>query len=150
MESRLPFGTRMSWRKVTSVQDTAARDQGDPSASPISGERFPISLYECDANGSRNVVQAERVGRDRPGPILMNVKSPDPDRLRASRSYVLGGLGLNPAISIPRCASGFFINVFQTNPVRAFSAITIVMPVSIPTTSVSYQPVSGLNASTNP
>ncbi len=42
------------------------------------------------------------------------------------------------------------MNVFQTNPVRAFSAITMVIPVSIPITSVSYQSVSGLKASTNP
>src|SRR5208282_3572704 len=45
-------------------------------------------------------------------------------------------------------ASGFFINVFQTKPVRWFSAINIMMPKSIPITSVSYQPESGLNAST--
>jgi hypothetical protein len=41
----------------------------------------------------------------------------------------------NPARSMPRRASGFFMNVSQTNPERAFSAITIVIPVSIPTTS---------------
>ena len=45
---------------------------------------------------------------------------------------------------MPRFASGFFINVSQTNPVRAFSAISIVIPVSIPTTSVSYQFFSGI------
>ena len=42
------------------------------------------------------------------------------------------------------------MNVSQTNPVRAFSAMTMVIPVSIPITSWSYQLVSGLNASTNP
>src|SRR5271155_4128603 len=45
-------------------------------------------------------------------------------------------------------ASGFFMNVFQTKALRWFSAINIMTPKSIPITSVSYQPVSGLNAST--
>ena len=40
------------------------------------------------------------------------------------------------------------MNVFHTKPLRWFSAISIIMPKSIPITSVSYQPVSGLNAST--
>jgi hypothetical protein len=47
---------------------------------------------------------------------------------------------LKPAVSMPRWASGFFMNVSHTNPERAFSAITIVMPVSMPTTSVAYCP----------
>jgi len=64
--------------------------------------------------------------------------------------YVFFSYFLKPAVSMPRCASGFFMNVSHTNPVRAFSAISIVMPVSMPTTSVSYQLVRGLNASTNP
>src|SRR5260370_3376288 len=58
--------------------------------------------------------------------------------------------GLNPARAMPRLASGFFMNVFQTKDVRAFSIITIVIPTSIPTTSTSYHSVSGLNASTKP
>src|SRR5882762_8822672 len=40
------------------------------------------------------------------------------------------------------------MNVFQTKPVRWFSAISVMMPKSIPSTSVSYQPERGLNAST--
>ena len=40
------------------------------------------------------------------------------------------------------------MNVFQTKPVRWFSAISIMMPKSIPITSASYQPERGLNAST--
>ena len=65
---------------------------------------------------------------------------------------VAGGAsyGLKPAFSMPRWASGFFMNVSQTNPERAFSAMSMVMPVSMPMTSVSYQSVSGLNASTKP
>jgi hypothetical protein len=55
-----------------------------------------------------------------------------------------------PARSRPRRASALFMNVFHTKPVRRFSAINIVMPVSIAITSVSYQPVRGLNAFTNP
>ena len=51
---------------------------------------------------------------------------------------------------MPRFASGFFMKVSQTNPVRAFSAISMVIPVSIPITSVSYQLFNGLNAFTNP
>ena len=42
------------------------------------------------------------------------------------------------------------MKVSHTKPERAFSAISIVIPVSIPTTSLSYQFVSGLNASTKP
>src|ERR1700722_4239389 len=51
---------------------------------------------------------------------------------------------------MPRFASGFFMNVFQMKPVRRFSAISMVIPVSIPTTSGSDHFFSGLNASTNP
>src|SRR5579859_533383 len=58
--------------------------------------------------------------------------------------------GWKPAISMPRFASGFFMNVSHTNPVRTFSAINIVIPVSMPRTSVSYQFVNGLKASMNP
>src|SRR5579863_6626840 len=57
---------------------------------------------------------------------------------------------LKPARCMPRWAASFFIKVSQTNPVRTFSAISNVMPVSIPITSVSYHLVSGLNAFTNP
>src|SRR5882762_1872904 len=57
---------------------------------------------------------------------------------------------LNPARSMPRLASSLFMNVFQTNPVRTFSAINSVIPVSIPITSLSYQFFSGLNAFTKP
>src|SRR5574340_511456 len=42
------------------------------------------------------------------------------------------------------------MNVSHTNPDRAFSAMIMVIPVSIPITSLSYQFVSGLSASTNP
>ena len=55
-----------------------------------------------------------------------------------------------PARSRPRRASALFMNVFHTKPLRRFSAINIVMPVSRAITSVSYQPVRGLNAFTNP
>ena len=55
-----------------------------------------------------------------------------------------------PARSMPRLASGFFMNISQTNPLRAFSAMTMVIPVSIPITSVSYHFLSGLNAFTKP
>ena len=42
------------------------------------------------------------------------------------------------------------MNVSQTNPLRRFSAMIIVIPVSIPITSLSYQFFSGLKAFTNP
>ena len=61
-----------------------------------------------------------------------------------------GSYGLNPARVMPRTASGFFMNVSQTKPVRAFSAMSMVMPVSMPITSVSNQFLAGLNAFTNP
>src|SRR5215467_14540735 len=57
---------------------------------------------------------------------------------------------LNPARSIPVLASGFFMNVSQTKLVRAFSAISIVIPVSIPTTSWSNQFFRGLKAFVKP
>src|ERR1017187_6502909 len=40
------------------------------------------------------------------------------------------------------------MNVFQTKPVRWFSAMSIMMPKSIPITSGLYHPERGLNAST--
>ena len=66
----------------------------------------------------------------------------DVSRLRA--------VAWNPARSMPRVASGFFINVSHTKPVRRFSAISIVIPASMPMTYGSYHFFSGLNASTNP
>src|SRR5579871_5363042 len=51
---------------------------------------------------------------------------------------------------MPRRASRFFMKVSHTKPVRAFSAISIVIPVSIPTTSGSYHFFNGFNALTNP
>src|SRR5437660_9814538 len=42
------------------------------------------------------------------------------------------------------------MKVFQTKPLLWFSAISMVMPRSMPSTSASYQPVRGLKASTNP
>src|SRR5208282_2311688 len=57
---------------------------------------------------------------------------------------------LNPARSIPRRVSSFFINVSHTKPLRKFSAIKSEIPTSIPITSGSYQFVTGLNASTKP
>src|SRR5262249_52008218 len=62
----------------------------------------------------------------------------------------VGRYAVKPARCIPRRASAFFMNVFQTKPVRAFSAITRVMPVSIPITKGSYHFVIGLNAFTKP
>src|SRR5579864_1329437 len=56
----------------------------------------------------------------------------------------------SPARCIPRCASAVFMKVLQTNPVRRFSAISSVIPVSMPITSVSYQLVRGLKAFTKP
>ena len=49
-----------------------------------------------------------------------------------------------------RGASGFRMNQRQTFPVRAFSALSRIIPTLIPMTSVSTQPVLGLKASTNP
>src|ERR1700685_241801 len=56
----------------------------------------------------------------------------------------------NPARCMPRCASAVFINVSQTKPVRRFSAMSMVIPVSMPITSWSYQLLSRLKAFTNP
>ena len=42
------------------------------------------------------------------------------------------------------------MKVFQTNPVLAFSAINMVIPVSIPMTSVVVPILQGLKALTNP
>src|ERR1700757_5433724 len=51
---------------------------------------------------------------------------------------------------MPRWASGLFINVSHTNPVRRFSAISKMIPVSMPITSESYQFFNGLKALMNP
>lgn len=42
------------------------------------------------------------------------------------------------------------MNVFQTKPERAFSAMSNVMPVFIETNVGETQPVAGLNASVKP
>src|SRR5260370_15716797 len=55
-----------------------------------------------------------------------------------------------PARVIPRLASSFFMKYCHTKPVRAFSAISSVMPASIPRTSWSYHFVIALNASPKP
>jgi len=54
----------------------------------------------------------------------------------------------NPARAIPFFAASFFMNCSQTKPVRAFSAISSVIPRSIPITSGLYQFFSGLRTST--
>src|SRR5690349_15586619 len=75
---------------------------------------------------------------------------PAAQRGRTAACVPAAGAGLKPARCIPRCTSGFFIKMFHTKPVRAFSAISMVMPVSMPITSGSYQSFSGLKAFTNP
>ena len=42
------------------------------------------------------------------------------------------------------------MNQRQTRPLRKFSALKSVMPTLMPMTSVSVQPLLGLNASVNP
>lgn len=42
------------------------------------------------------------------------------------------------------------MKAFHTNPLRKFSAISNVMPVSMAITSGSIQPVAGLKALTKP
>lgn len=56
----------------------------------------------------------------------------------------------SPTAANAFCASGLLMNVFQTKLLRWFSAINMVIPASIPMTSGSYHPLSGLKASTNP
>ena len=73
-----------------------------------------------------------------------------PNRLDNLDNKVSVQYGRNPARSIPRRASGLFMNVFQTNPVLAFSAISMVIPVSIPIKLLSYQFLRGLNEFTKP
>ena len=46
--------------------------------------------------------------------------------------------------------SGFCIKVFHTKPVRRFSAIRRLMPMSMPRTSESYQERLGWKASQGP
>src|ERR1051326_8463909 len=77
-----------------------------------------------------------------------------PDRFQSarkeSRLRFEDHSAVKPARSKPRWASGFRMKVSHTKPVRTFSAMSMVIPVSMPITSVSYQFVSGLNAFTNP
>ena len=42
------------------------------------------------------------------------------------------------------------MNQRQTLPLRMFSALSRMIPTLMPITSVSVQPICGLNASTNP
>src|ERR1700722_8761081 len=53
----------------------------------------------------------------------------------------------SPAKSIARWTSGFFINHFHTNPLRRFSALSSVIPTSMPITLGATHPLLGLNAS---
>ena len=57
---------------------------------------------------------------------------------------------VKPARCMPRRVSALLMNVFHTRPVRTFSAITRLMPVSMPMTKSSRHFVSGLKAFTNP
>src|ERR1035437_4511196 len=52
-----------------------------------------------------------------------------------------------PARSMARRTSGFFMNHFHTNPVRRFSALSRVIPTSMPITSGETHPLLGLKAS---
>ena len=54
------------------------------------------------------------------------------------------------AFSMARRISGLDMKCCQTKPVRAFSAMTMVIPESMPMTSGLAQLVNGLKASTKP
>ena len=56
----------------------------------------------------------------------------------------------SPTADIPCFASRVDITASHTEPVRAFSAISSMIPRSIPRTHWLYHPVCGLNASTKP
>ena len=56
----------------------------------------------------------------------------------------------SPTFCIARGICRFCMNQRQTFPVRMFSALNRIIPTLIPITSVSTQPVFGLNASTKP
>ena len=63
-----------------------------------------------------------------------------------------GELGCNvrPIRSIASQIAAFRMNQFHTLPVARFSALSSVMPTSMPITSGLTQPVFGLKASVNP
>src|SRR5438046_2887387 len=91
-----------------------------------------------------------------PCPSQQNCHLPPPPAGAALYSEVVAVAGssdetvLNPTAFSARPTSGADMNVFQTNPLRQFSAINTVGPTSIPMTSGLYQLFAGLKASTKP
>ena len=72
------------------------------------------------------------------------------DSASAELAVPLLPIAIKPARSIPRRAFGVLHKDVPDKYLRKFSAISIVIPVSSPMASGSYQPLSGLNALTNP
>ena len=115
------------------------RDSARPNAAP--GTRIHenyrgfISLH-CD--GSRSFA-ARRVCHT---PFRQSKVS------RPACGIQVFGFAWNPANSRPFTTSGFFANCSQTKLLRAFSAMTIVIPASMPSMSGLFQLFDGLKAST--
>jgi hypothetical protein len=142
-------GTTLDRVSLMSFRHLMQAEEGCPGSNFVYLSYDPMHrrrglLFASEVRGSP-FLSSDRIGRDeaatpRTGAHGWNCSGHDPG----------AGCGLNPAICMPRCASGFFMKVSQTKPVLAFSAMSMVMPLSMPTTSVSYQSVSGLKASTKP
>ncbi len=69
---------------------------------------------------------------------------------RAAYEADRGSETLKPTASKPRCASGVDMTARQMPSLRAFSAISSMMPWSMPITLGLVQPAPGSNASTKP
>ena len=108
-----------------------------------------VTMSECDAGSS-----ASQVEQDIANPLILIGLFYFNKGYKRLREIAAEGDGppnyLRPTAVNPLCASRLDIKVFHTNPLRWFSAITIVMPASLATTSGSYQLVNGLKASTKP
>ena len=109
-----------------------------------------VPFVDANASSALKVATDVVVNREPCCPAVGTRRSQSYSYSKVTGYLPAGYRALKPALAIPRCASGFFMKVSHTKPVRKFSAISIVMPVSIPTTSLSYHFFSGLNASTKP
>ncbi len=98
-----------------------------------SGQRLNIGAkYPGVLAGTTHVGAGDSKLLQRPLPLL-------PDQMRRK-----------PAFAMDTLASRFFMNIFQTNPLRRFSAMSRVIPTSMPMTSGANQPLCGLKASMKP
>src|SRR5271154_2149366 len=101
-------------------------------SSDFLADRWPCDVYPYLATPA-------------PASAVLTLKSDVVSTIESSEVRCLKPAAFNAAET-----SALDMNVFQTNPLREFSAMRTIGPTSIPNTSGLYHPVAGLNASTNP